>query len=202
MTSKPLFFHNPKAGGTAINLALGDKVFRAGHMNLAQFKNQNKKLLNTAFKFAIVRNPWDRFLSTYTFAQQEINIFHNNTNPKDALFGEHPDYHIASKVSFEEYAFLFCEQSEKLKHPGLSHQHIYTHINGKKCIDMILKFENLQIDFDSFCERMHFDNVELKKVNVSREDEYHNYYSQESWAIVEDYYAEDIALFNYEYDHL
>jgi len=200
--SKPIFFHNPKAGGTAINLALGDKVFRQGHAHPAQFKDQNKKWFNTAFKFAIVRNPWDRFLSTYTFAKQDKNIFHNNINPKEAPFGEHPDYHIASKISFEEYVFLFCKTGKKLKHPGLSYQHLYTHLNGEKFVDMILKFENLQVDFDSFCEQISFAKVELKKLNVSREDEYHNYYAQESWAIVEEYYAKDITLFNYEHDHL
>ncbi len=202
MEQKPIFFHNPKAAGTTINKMLGDHILKYGHIVVHNFKQVSPGLFRDCFKFVIVRNPWDRFVSTYTYAKQENNIYHDNINPKKGMFGKHPDYDIVSKINFEEYVQLFLNNQKKLEHQGLREQHLYTHIHDELAVDIILEYENLQNDVNTFCDLLIIKRVELTQHNVSRKGDYHEYYTKESWNAVKKIYAKDIELFGYEDDRL
>lgn len=52
-----IFIHIPKTAGSSIQEALG----HGGHETIHHYMEQEG--FNRAFKFAFVRNPWDRFIS-------------------------------------------------------------------------------------------------------------------------------------------
>mgnify|MGYP000120832101 CR=1 FL=1 len=64
---KTIFVHNPRAGGSSLERYLGLKYAFGksigGHATIKDF--EKKFPLSEYYKFVIIRNPWDRFVSSY-----------------------------------------------------------------------------------------------------------------------------------------
>lgn len=60
-----LFIHVPKAAGTSILRMFG---FQVGHVPITRYYAWDKSRARSAFKFAFVRDPWDRLRSGYFFS--------------------------------------------------------------------------------------------------------------------------------------
>jgi len=131
------------------------------------------------FKFAFVRNPWDRMVSLYfyftklgriscPFRDFVINLSHYvRTVPECALH--------AMPSS--------CQ----------------THLDGKPCVDLIGRYENLQDDFNAVCGRLGTPEMELPVSAATDHDNYTAYFDDETRGIVAELYSEDIRLFGYEF---
>ena len=65
---KCIFIHIPKAAGTAVTQALFGPVSR--HVPYFEYEKANPRKFKRYFKFAFVRNPWDRLVSTYFFLKR------------------------------------------------------------------------------------------------------------------------------------
>lgn len=64
---KAIFVHIPKTAGTSVLAALGaDPVFDT-HAPAQIYRDVYPDLFASAFSFAFVRNPWDRFASSFHF---------------------------------------------------------------------------------------------------------------------------------------
>jgi hypothetical protein len=62
-----IFVHIPKtAGTTVLDLLRADPVFDT-HAPASTYRDADPELFARAFKFAFVRNPWDRFASAFHF---------------------------------------------------------------------------------------------------------------------------------------
>jgi hypothetical protein len=80
---KLLFCHIAKNGGSTIHKImekLDNLEFCDQHYSLIMFKKliNNDELFNECLKFCIVRNPWDRMVSTYFFrkSKKESDFFY------------------------------------------------------------------------------------------------------------------------------
>jgi len=63
---RAIFIHIPKTAGSSIK-KLGQLDYN-GHVRAAAIRNRvSHEVWSTYFKFAFVRNPWDRFLSLYCY---------------------------------------------------------------------------------------------------------------------------------------
>jgi len=62
-----IFVHIPKTAGTTILDALGAEPVFDTHAPAITYRAADPMLFARAFKFAIIRNPWDRFASTFHF---------------------------------------------------------------------------------------------------------------------------------------
>lgn len=62
-----LFIHVPKAAGTSMSRALYGRSL--GHFRAAEVRHAFPAAFEQWFTFALVRNPWARLLSAYTFAR-------------------------------------------------------------------------------------------------------------------------------------
>ena len=72
---------------------------------------------------------------------------------------------------------------------------------GRVSLDFIGRFENLQEDFDSICDKIGKKKIKLleaKKLN--KRPHYSSFYDDESMGIIERLYKDDIKRFNYEYE--
>lgn len=64
-----LFIHVPKAAGTSIARAVYG-IEGVGHYRALEARGHDPDLFERLYRFAVVRNPWERLLSAYRFARQ------------------------------------------------------------------------------------------------------------------------------------
>lgn len=190
-----IFIHIPKNAGTAITNSKTAKFFSGGHQSAKEIMNQYPKEWNQYFKFAVVRNPWDRVVSNYEYAIMEKSYWHHisENNPEAAHF----DYHTLKNKTFEDCVNLLYKNRESLRHQGWSPQYVWISDNDKNVlVDKIFYHEKL--DTDKEFNKMIPD---LEKVNIStrKSVNYKDYYTDDLINKVSEIYDYDIKLFKFEY---
>jgi hypothetical protein len=131
------------------------------------------------FKFAFVRNPWDRLVSRYA------QLLRNPENP--------PRYRNKAVNGFEDFLRWEIDRNK-------SHQHTYVcDREGKLIVDFIGYYERLEADFVRACARLQI-SAALPRVNPSKHDAYQSYYTPATRQLVAEHYARDIELFGYEFN--
>jgi len=110
--NKFIFVHIPKTAGIGIIQSLYDKK-PTGHFPLIHYKKYCKEKFDNFFKFAIVRNPWDRLVSAFFYLKQGGMI----KNDKD--FAEK---YLKRYDTFEEFV-LALKKNSSFKNDILSWVH-------------------------------------------------------------------------------
>lgn len=143
------------------------------------------------FKFAFVRNPWDKFVSVYhDFVNRRKTEYSGLLSTSTPLLSEFKDFedccrNIRSSPWFHNVFFK----------PQLS---FMSFAIGE--VDFVGKFETLQQDFDSVCRMHGLPTKPLRHLNSgSYNHGYRKYYTEETADIIRDLYREDIKAFNYEF---
>ena len=70
---------------------------------------------------------------------------------------------------------------------------------GKELVNFVGKFESLQEDFTEICNKLGKPEIQLPHLKKSTHKSYKDYYTNESYAIISDWFSEDIVRFDYEY---
>ena len=159
------------------------KERKNGHFSVDEIKpHLSEEIWQTYFKFAFVRNPWDRFVSICFFHYKAIQ-----KNPK-----------IADNFLLE----LISRPASDIPHQFRPQSTYLFDSHGNSPIDFIGKFENLQADFDVLCEKAGIPQSNLGQVNQSRHDNYTRYYSSPLLKQkVSERYIDDIRNFDYKFDN-
>ncbi len=152
-----------------------------GHISLAQIRPFiGEEAFARYFKFAFVRNPWDRFISYCAFMTREDSAFEQR--PKDVmrhfLFKDRPTDHL---LYFPQHTFLTDGQGELLA-------------------DTVGRVEHMQASYDAICQRIGIPSEQLEKVNSTRRNDYREYYDRELIDGVAEFYRRDIELFGYSFE--
>jgi len=155
------------------------------HMDIATMNKQNPEVSNY-YKFAFVRNPWDRFVSAY----------YNFTQDSGHFWWSHP---LLKYKNFED----FCLNFENCESKNLLHfrtQFSFISIDEKNVMDYIGKYENLNDDFNKIKNYLNIDNNKsLGKHRVSKHENYTHLYTEEMKKVVERVYSQDIETFDYSF---
>jgi hypothetical protein len=150
-----------------------------GHISLEQLR----KFMDPAkfaeyFKFAFVRNPFDRFISYCSFITRERGAF--KTDPQKVMrrvLANPPSEHV-----------LFWPQNTFLVDG-----------EGKLLTDYIGRVETMQQSFEFIASKIGVPAVQLDKVNATERSAYRDYYDQELIDGVAKLYADDLRLFEYDF---
>ena len=142
-----------------------------------------QKKWDDSFKFAIVRNPWDRMVSYYFFRktkQKKEFLLHDYT------FEQWLEY-LAQNNLFGDNKQLGRLQIDWLSIDGVTIE-----------LNQLLRFENLNNDIKLLAKNINVKNHHLDKINVSiRDANYKTYYNSNTKSIIEKYYQKDIDYFKY-----
>lgn len=209
---KIIFIHIPKTAGSSIEKFFGinkishkwdksDRLYLKGwdpehklHLQHAKACDLlSKKLIvenvwNEYFKFAFVRNPWDRAYSDYLWMQGDRKVE-----------GSFEDY-ILKKGVFEKHLTNLDSKHTRGDHVMPQYEFICDD-KGNCLVDFVGKFENLEADFKKACSIASIEYRALpheKKSLVTKRD-YHDFYDQKKKDLVAEVYAKDIELFNYQF---
>jgi len=186
---KIIFLHVPKNAGTSILKAFGQQ--RGNHEKWYYYKEKYPKEWGEYFKFAIIRNPWDRVVSNYEYAKMGKSYWHSVDG--NAVYGIHKDYDLLKDRTFQECVHLLKNNRKRFKHPGWEPQ--FSFICNKKYMPQvkILKYENLTKEFNDI-----FPEIKLPTLNESKKGkDYKKYYNQETKGIIANIYKKDIEIFKY-----
>lgn len=196
-----LFVHIPKTAGNAIQNVLqsysedhivslaahqdGVERFEVRsdvfdikkHSTLRQYRAQlGPKKFQRLFKFACVRNPWERAISFY-FSPHWGGSRWDRGAFIELLQRMHPvDHYLCLSQD--------AAQTANECYPSL---------------DFIIRYENLDKDFADACGRIGIPFAPLAVRNRSEKRPYHEYYDDELIAIVGERYSREIACFGYEF---
>lgn len=143
------------------------------------------------FRFAFVRNPFSRLVSCY---KNKINLSQKKASKALLIYpGIYP------KMSFKKFILAINKIPRKQMegHFALETDYLFTE-KGKKKVDFIGKFENLEKDMKKLYKKLKIINPpKLEFLNSTKKDNYKNYYTPELIRIVEKKYALDLKNFNY-----
>ena len=180
-----VFIHINKTAGTSIGNAIGLPV---KHHQTAReiIAKIGRDKWNTAYKFTLVRNPWDKVVSHYQYRRKR-----NKTEvaTRNVSFSEwvKKTYGPDKDPFFYNNPKAFQPQVEWLKDD-----------QGRIAIDFIGKFESINDDFDQIKSIIGIE-AELPHLNASKRAGYQSYYDDETRQIVARWFHEDIEAFGYSF---
>lgn len=139
------------------------------------------------FKFLVVRNPWDRLVSGFFHILKQK--------------GKHrrPDQSLWRNSTFRDFIIgksQVCIDRTFVKKSYMSYM---LDMEGKIITDFIIRFENIQKDFDIACDKIGIPRKKLPHKNKTKHKHYSEYYDDETRQIVAEKFAQDIEYFGYEF---
>lgn len=182
---KFIFIRMHKVGGTSISNALG---IEKRHYTTKQIINiVGRSRYERCYTFTFVRNPYSKMVSTYKYFTK-LNLYKMGENPipfpvwveKTIGHDKDPNYFTTDKY--------LCQQVDWLKDD-----------KGLISLDKIGKFENIREDFNEIARKLNIDSP-LPHLNATKKSDYRKYYDQNSFALVKNYYQDDLTYFGYEFD--
>ena len=203
-----LFVHVPKTGGFSIREALQPYASRPDrylvnrmldrvgiHVNhwgppaMRRFRRHAsarqaqhhlpRAAFDELYKFAFVRNPWDRMVSFYHYVLSR------------------PDHHrheqVKSLPDFEHYLRYEARRGKESQKDLLVDRH------GNVLVDFVGRYESLQEDF-AYLRAKLLVVCKLEHHNRSKHRDYRQYYNSRTVNLVAELFQEDIELFGYTFD--
>lgn len=187
-----IFIHIPKVAGVSIEEFFlkyavknrgpnGEKFIQ--HSTARKIKaGLSPRVYDKYYKFAFVRNPWDRWVSLYFF------ILHKDTHV------EH--LRVKSFKDFDEFV------EDSIERGRTQQKNTLTDNNGKFIVDYIGRFETLSDDINHLCRILDIKNTSFPYMNRSRHRDYRSYYNERTKEMVAGHFKDDIRLFGYTFDVL
>jgi hypothetical protein len=184
---KFIFIHIQKTAGKSLLKALGLPLGADHRFASVQREDYGHHLWSTCFKFAFVRNPWDRLVSAYHYRRNG-----GSRRPDD----------LARAKLYPRSFRRFCRRLDHFM--NLPDEHMFvpqwqwiSDAEGRIIIDFVGRYEELDRDFEEVCRRIGLDGLRLPHVNKSEHRPYWDYYDAETRDLVGEAYAEDIERFGY-----
>ena len=204
---KCIFIHIPKCGGTSVEDVLWPKEQGRTEEDLwmgfvSRFKNKyqtgglqhllawqvreevGRDVFRAYYKFAFVRNPWDRVVSQFAYMQRRPDLM---------------DYvGMTSNTEFKAYLELIRLKEHVQWMPQV--QFLLDH-DGSLLVDRIGRLESFNEDCAQIFDALGLTLDQLPgHANRSKRQAFQYYYSDiEAVEVVADMFAEDISFLGYEF---
>jgi chondroitin 4-sulfotransferase 11 len=191
--TRAIFIHIQKTAGDAIETAMRkddpsietDRFAGRRHLFARDVEAaMPPEIWSTYFRFAFVRNRWDRLVSWYCMCMQRPpgNLFSRHVRENAPTFTDfitRTTTGIGARTTYNQLDFIVGE-------------------SGETIVEFIGRYENLANDYAVVRERLRLAH-DLPHTNTSSHTSYRDYYTTVTKAIVADRFARDIAYFQYDF---
>lgn len=190
-----IFVHIQKTGGSSVRQALRMAQHDAEKHRFARElrATYGEAWWGGYFKFAFVRNPWDRLVSWWRMIQRNAAT----GRPMNGF----QRFILSRASSFEEF-LTNCDEEYHDRDGSkwiFRNQLDYIADAGGIMVDFVGRFERLQADFDVVCARLRLPSMQMPHINSSGRTHYSEYYSEATAALVAERCARDIEAFGYSF---
>nr|VFJ63312.1 MAG: Sulfotransferase family protein [Candidatus Kentron sp. FM]VFJ67741.1 MAG: Sulfotransferase family protein [Candidatus Kentron sp. FM]VFK17111.1 MAG: Sulfotransferase family protein [Candidatus Kentron sp. FM] len=157
------------------------------------------------FRFAFVRDPFDRLVSCYR--DKIIFVGDGNDNTEVPYFENFSVNRIEAGIGFGEFVEIVAKIDDAHADRHFKSQYAVLYEKGNPLVDFIGKFETLAEDWDYIARRLDFnpilaslnDSKGKKGQNIKRD--YREYYTPEIADMVYARYQNDVHAFGYEKEY-
>jgi hypothetical protein len=190
--TRSIFVHIPKTAGVSIARALYDGL-GAGHLGIHDYEMALRPVVVSGyFMFTLVRNPWDRLYSAYTF------LMSGGMNDHDRAWAER---HLAGYRDFEEFVVSGLETVKGQIHFVPQVEFLKSAIRPRTGVNFIGLYENIADDFAAVSAVVN-PAAQLRHENrtVRAPGSYRDAYSRAMIEAVGRSYRVDVDAFGYVFD--
>ena len=214
LQKKFLFIHIPKTGGNSLQNILKDSSedqlvghppdengvlqrfqVRNEQYNLGKHAtlSQYKEVFSSLYKFAVLRNPWDRMISYYFSPHRGVQVW-NRYSFLELVNEVQPAHHFTC-CKRRPRPLLILENL--CKEAGIRFPFSRKRIDTE--IDFLIRFEDLDKGFQKVCERLAIPYIPLPRANRSRHEHYSVYYDEETRQAVGQKFRAEIITGKYQF---
>jgi len=191
---RALFVHVPKAAGSSVRESLfGGRT--PSHMTMHYFMIAfSRAEFDSMFKFAFVRNPWDRVYSAWRFMQA------GGGNREDAMQAQRC---LSQFRDFEDFILRGIGTPPVAEVIHFSPQTDFVELcPGRMPLDFIGYFEQFEQDYLYIASRMgvQLDEVPWENKTKGKRSDYRDAYTPAMIEKVAEIYRRDVELFGYDFD--
>jgi hypothetical protein len=191
---RAIFVHVPKTAGMSVSEMFGMRRPADYHAPACAYRAADPAFFTAAFKFAVVRNPWDRLVSAFHYS-----LF---TSPfaQERAWGAR---HLAPFDDFGQFVRALRARSFRAlvfqRLIFMPQSYFVCDLAGRVQVNEAIPFEDLGRRLAETAAHL---GVALTpaRVNASDHAPYASYYTEETQDIVGRLYRADVAAFGYEFD--
>ena len=188
--AKAVLIHIPKTAGTSIR----NGFFKGEYEGPVQ--GDLPEEWQGYFKFAFVRNPFDRLISAW-------KMFTSGMDNTEWKYPEDGDRELTLKqflkIAMDESIPVYVKNRPtfelKLRHHAIPQTHPFYCLDEA---DFVGRYESLAEDFQKICDKLQLEG-ELPHWNKTDRGSYRQYFDDETKAMAFDFYKEDVEKLEYEF---
>lgn len=202
-----LFVHIPKTAGVSVDAALRpfadntaaffeNRLLSVLGIHVNHFTSHRRKLyrrhtsaetvrknipaevFDGLFKFAFVRNPWDKLVSQYHYIRKT---------------SAHHNHRSVSKMEFHDFVDRWTRSDKSRQRPFVCDA------QGNLIVDYVGRFEHLERDFEEITRRIGVP-CGLSHANSTKHRDYRTYYDRHLVRMVSERLADEIEWLGYTFD--
>jgi len=200
-SNKIVFVHIQKTGGSSVReilrAQLGDSEEVGFKHDWACWHYKEIPGWDECFKFAFVRNPWDRLVSWYSMIVQNKVLLNQSRN---RLW----EYVIREANTFDEFirnCTLEIDDFDGRKGFLYNQLDYLTDNDGNLLVDFIGKYETFEDSMQYVMRSLRLTgDAVFTHENRSKHKHYSSYYTEDLKNIVAERYAKDIKYFGYTFE--
>ena len=186
-----LFVHVPKCGGSSVEAQLG--VYH-GHRSAVYFRAADPGLFAAAWKFSIVRNPYDRLVSAFHYLKNHTRSERDRAWAAEVLGAAVPTSPPSRRASPSRASATGCSPGCTSSRSGT----ISATARGRLLVDEVARLEALDAFAARFNAAGHAVTLDTRVRSApSARAAWQDYYDAATAATVAAIYARDFAIFGY-----
>jgi hypothetical protein len=184
-----IFIHIPKAAGISFNMSLFGN-YGGGHRDLKFYESKYpKRTFDSYYKFTVVRNPWDRLYSAFTFLKK---------GGFDHIDKQWANENLSQFQTFEAFVMQWVNKENIYKKIHFMPQFEFlTDSSGNINMDYVGRFEAIQDSFEVIAKQLGISKSLEKRNFTNNEKQFDTHYTDVMISIVAEAYDRDINEFGY-----